>query len=48
VVTLSGYAFNRKDKAIAFSILINNTGDYGSARRIADDVCKVLVDSDME
>ena len=44
VVTLSGYAFNRHGKVLAFSILVNNSHNNWTARAFTDDICRILID----
>jgi D-alanyl-D-alanine carboxypeptidase/D-alanyl-D-alanine-endopeptidase (penicillin-binding protein 4) len=44
VKTLSGYAYNRSGKVLAFSILVNNSHNNWAAKAFTDRICKVLVD----
>jgi len=47
VVTLSGYAFNRHGKVLAFSVLVNRSHNNWAARRFTDGICRALVDEDV-
>jgi len=47
VAALSGYAFNRSGKVLAFSILANDTHGNWAARAIMDEICRALVDEDL-
>lgn len=44
VVALSGYAFNRSGKVLAFSVLVNNSHNNWTARAFTDSICRALVD----
>ena len=44
VVALSGYAFNRHGKVLAFSVLVNNSHNNYAARAFTDEICRLLVD----
>ena len=44
VVTLSGYAFNRHGKVLAFSVLVNRSHSNWAARRFTDEICRALID----
>jgi len=44
VVALSGYAFNRHGKVLAFSILVNSSHNNWTARAFSDEICRILVD----
>ena len=48
-VTLSGYAFNRQGKALAFSILVNagRDADVWKVRRGIDQLCSAMVESEL-
>ncbi|HUV39369.1 MAG TPA: D-alanyl-D-alanine carboxypeptidase/D-alanyl-D-alanine-endopeptidase [Planctomycetota bacterium] len=44
VVTLSGYAFNRHGKVLAFSVLVNDSHNNWAVRTFTDVICRALVD----
>jgi D-alanyl-D-alanine carboxypeptidase/D-alanyl-D-alanine-endopeptidase (penicillin-binding protein 4) len=48
VAALSGYAFNRTDQVLAFSILANDCRSVADARAIMDEICKALVDDPLK